>query len=324
MRRREVITLIGGAAAWPLSARAQQPAMPVIGFLDYSGATDSLQRVTAFRQGLAEGGFVEGRNVTIEFRWAENQPARLPTLAADLVRRQVAVIVTQNATTPAAKAATASIPIVFVSGGDPVVAGLVPNLNRPGGNVTGVSYTTVPLNPKRLELLRELVPEAKLIAVLHDPNSPQPHNELRDVQEAAQNIRQKVLIVTAANEAEFDTAFSKIGEAGAGALLVGGGAFFLSKRRQLVIRAARISIPGIYILRSYVEVGGVMSYGANDMDAYRTSGLYVGRILKGAKAGDLPVELPTKYELVINLASAKALSIKIPPTLLARADEVIE
>jgi ABC-type uncharacterized transport system substrate-binding protein len=324
VRRRQFITLLGGVVIWPVGAQAQQPAMPVVGILDYSGPAESSQRLAAFRHGLTEAGFVEGRNVTIELRWAENQPARLPELAADLVRREVAVIVTQNATTPAAKAATTSIPIVFVSGGDPVVAGLVPNLNRPGGNVTGVSYTTAPLNAKRLELLHELAPNATLIAVLHDPNSPQPDAELRELEEAAHNIGQKLLIVKSATENEFAAAFSRIVESGAGALLVGTGAFFLSKRRQLVLLAARHAIPAIYILRSIVEVGGLMSYGSSDTDAYRRGGVYVGRILKGARPGDLPVEMPTKYELVINLATAKALGITVPSTLLARADEVIE
>jgi putative ABC transport system substrate-binding protein len=213
---------------------------------------------------------------------------------------------------------------VFVSGGDPVTAGLVKNLNRPDGNVTGVSYTTGPLNSKRLELLRELVPGVKSIAVLLDPRAPQPDVELHEVEVAAQKLGQQILIVKAANEADFEGAFSTITRSGAGALLVGTGAFFLSKRRQLVARAARASIPAIYILRSIAEVGGLMSYGANDLDAYRRSSVYVGRILKGARAGDLPVEMPTKYELVINVATAKAIGLTVPPMLLARADEVIK
>jgi putative ABC transport system substrate-binding protein len=325
MRPREFLKAIGAAALLgPASAHAQSSPFPVIGFLDYSGPIESAQRLVAFRKGLAEAGHVEGQNLAIEFRWAENQAARLPGLAAELVRRQVAVIVTQNATTPAAKAATSSIPIVFVSGGDPVAGGLVPNLNRPGGNVTGVSYTTAPLTAKRLELLRELTSQVALIAVLHDPGSPQSDGELREVEEAAASLGQKILIVKAASEDEFDTAFSTIVQSGAGALFVGAGAFFLSKRRQLVTRAARHAIPAVYILRSIVETGGLMSYGASDLDAYRRSGIYVSKILKGTKPGDLPVEMPTKYELVINLATAKALNIAIPPTLLARADEVIE
>jgi putative ABC transport system substrate-binding protein len=325
MRRREFLAGLGGAGiAWPVVARGQQPAIPVIGFLDYSGPREASQRVTAFRHGLAETGFVEPQNLRIEFRWGENQPARLADLANELVNLQVAAIVTQNATTSAAKAATSTIPIVFVSGGDPIVAGLVKNLNRPGGNVTGVSYTTAPLNGKRLELLRELAPNAKLIAVLHDPRSPQSDIELRDLEEAARKLGQLTLIVKAAGETDFNIAFATIDRSGAGALLVGAGAFFLSKRRELVARAAKLGIPAIYILRSIVDAGGLMSYGADDLDAYSRSGIYVGQILKGAKPGELPVEMPRSYQLVINVATARALGITVPSTLLARADEVIE
>jgi putative ABC transport system substrate-binding protein len=323
MQRRDFITLLGGGAAtWPVAARAQQPAVPVIGYLDSKLAATSAYQVAAFRQGLSEAGFVEGRNVAIEFRWAEGQRDRLPALVADLVRRRVAVIVTEN--TPAAGAATSTIPIVFVSGADPVAAGLVTSLNRPGGNMTGVSYTTVQLTAKRLELLHELVPKPAVIAVLLDPNTSNFELRLRDVETAARALGRKILIVKAAIESEIDAAFATIVQAGAGALLVGGGAVYNSRRRQLVALAIRNALPASYALREFVIAAGLMSYGASDTDAWRRGGLYVGRILKGAKPGDLPVELPTRYELVFNLATAKALKIDIPAKLLALADEVIE
>jgi putative ABC transport system substrate-binding protein len=246
----------------------------------------------------------------------------LPELAADLVRRRVAVIATNNTAVPAAKAATSTIPIVFVTGGDPVEAGLVTSLNRPGGNVTGVSITAAPLNPKRLELLHELVPKPALIAVLMDANLLEA--QLRDMEAAAGALGRQILIVKAASESEFDGAFATIVKAGAGALFVGTGAFFNSRRRQIVALAGRHALPATYHLREFVEAGGLMSYGASATDAYRRGGLYVGRILKGDKPGDLPVELPTRYELVFNLATAKALSLEIPAKLLALADEVIE
>ena len=317
--------LLGGtAAAWPLAARAQQPAMPVIGFLDTAGPAETAFRVEAFRRGLNETGFVEGRNVAIEFRWAEGQLDRAPALAADLVRRQVAVIVTQNLTTPAARAATSTIPIVFVSGGDPVASGLVTSVSRPDGNVTGVSFTTALVIAKRLELLHELVPKPALIGVLLNTTTPSFAAELRDVEAAARSLGRQTRNLKAAIDLEIDTAFSTFVQSGAGALLVGGGAFFAGRRRQLAALAIRHGLPTIFGWREAVMAGGMMSYGASDTDAYRRAGIYVGRILNGAKPGDLPVEMPSKYELVINLATANALGLEIPPKLLALADEVIE
>ncbi len=323
--RREFITLLGGvAAAWPFAARAQQQTMPVIGFLDSGTAPAISHRVSSFRQGLTEGGFIEGRNVAIEFRWAEDQLDRLPALADDLVRRHVAVIVTNNQTTPAAKTATSTIPIVFVTGGDPVKDGLVSSLNRPGRNVTGVSYTTYPLNMKRLELLQELISKPTVIAVLLDPNTVTFQTQLQDAEAAARAPGRQILIVKAGTEREFSAAFTTIVQAGAGALLVGAGAFYDSRRRQLAVLAARYALPASFPTRAFVEAGGLMSYGTSDTDAYRRGGIYVGRILKGDKPGEMPVELPTKYQLVINLATAKALGLEIPPKLLALTDDVIE
>jgi ABC-type uncharacterized transport system substrate-binding protein len=326
VKRREFITLLGGAAAtWPSVARAQQqPAMPVIGFLDSGRADESAFRVEALRRGLNESGFVEGRNLAIEFRWAEGQLDRAPALAADLVRRQVAVIVTQNLTTPAARAATSTIPIVFVIGGDPVASGLVTSVSRPEGNVTGVSFTGALLIAKRLELLHELVPKPALIGVLLNPSSPSFEAELQSMEAAARNIGRQTLNVKAASELDIDTAFATFIQSGAGALLVGGSAFFAGRRRRLAALAIRHGLPTIFSWREAVMAGGMMSYGASDTEAYRRGGVYVGRILKGAKPGDLPVEMPSKYELVINLATAHALGLEIPSKLLALADEVIE
>jgi ABC-type uncharacterized transport system substrate-binding protein len=322
MKRREFIMLLGGSAtAWPLAARAQQPALPVVGWLDNTAASTT-NRLAAFRQGLSAAGFVEGSNVSIEYRFAEDQLDRLPGLAADLVRKRVAAIVTNNTSTPAAKAATSTIPIVFVTGADPVETDLVASLNRPGGNVTGVSFTGAPLNPRRLQLLHEMVPKPAVIAALMDTNSGE--GTIREVDTAARTLGRQILIVRAGNEREIDAAFSTIVQAGAGALFVGTGAFYNSRRRQIVALAARHALPASYHLREFVEAGGLMSYGASDADAFRRGGLYVGRILKGEKPGDLPVELPTKYELVFNRATAKALMLDIPAQLLALADEVIE
>jgi ABC-type uncharacterized transport system substrate-binding protein len=325
MRRREFITLLSAtAAAWPLAARAQQPAMPVIGYLDSkAGAAVSFQ-VEAFRRGLSEAGFVEGRNVAIEFRSAEDQLDRLPALATDLVRRGVAVIVTNNTSAVVAKAATSTIPIVFVSGDDPVESGLVPSLNRPDGNVTGVSYTSAPLNPKRLELLHELVPRSAAIAMLWDPNTRSAERRLGAVETAARALGRQIPIVKAATESEIDAAITTIVQTGAVALFVDAGPFYTSRIRQLAALSIRHALPTSYTNREFVIAGGLMSYGASDTDAYRRGGLYVGRILKGAKPGGLPVELPTRYELVFNLATAKAIRLDIPPKLLALADEVIE
>jgi putative ABC transport system substrate-binding protein len=324
LKRREFITLLGGAAAgWPLAARAQQPPMPVIGFLRNTTASGSTHLVNAFRQGLNEAGFVDGQNVAIEYRWVDNQHDRLPGLASDLIRRRVAVIVGNAVSARAAEAATTAVPIVFVAGVDPVKIGLVASLNRPGGNVTGVAFDTVELAAKRLGLLHELVPKA-VVAVLIDPNLPDVETELKDAEEAGRAIGRQMPIVKVANEGEINSGFATVMQAGAGALLVGSGSFFLSHRRQLVALAIHHALPASYVTRQYPEAGGLMSYGPSQTDAYRRAGIYVGRILKGTKPSDLPVELANKFELVINLGTAKALGLDIPPMLLARADEVIE
>jgi len=325
MKRREFITLLGGTAVLtPLAARAQQPVMPVIGFLRSTAAAGSAHLVSAFRQGLNDAGFVEGQNVIIDYRWADDQDDKLKGMAVDLVRRRVAVIVGNTPSTRAAKAATATVPIVFVMGSDPVRAGLVASINRPGGNVTGVVFTTGDLTAKRLGLLHELVPKAAVIAVLLDSKYAEFEHVAKDAEAAGRAIARKVLIVKAANEREFNAAFATIVQAGAGALLVGGGSFFNNQRRQLVPLAGRHSLPASYVNREFVEAGGLMSYGSSQTEAYRRAGNYVGRILKGTKPADLPVELASRFEMVINLAAAKALGLEIPPMLLARADEVIE
>jgi len=325
MRRRDFITLLGGTAVLaPLAARAQQPVMPVIGFLRSTAAAGSVHLVSAFRQGLNDAGFVEGQNVIIDYRWADDQDDKLKGMAADLVRRRVAVIVGNTPSTRAAKAATATVPIVFVMGSDPVRAGLVASINRPGGNVTGVVFTTGDLTAKRLGLLHELVPKAAVIAVLLDPKYPELELVAKDAVAAGRAIAREVLIVKAANEREFNAAFATIVQAGAGALLVGGGSFFNNQRRKLVALAGHHSLPASYVNREFVEAGGLMSYGSSQTEAYRRAGNYVGRILKGTKPADLPVEMASRFEMVINLAVAKALGLEIPPMLLARADEVIE
>jgi ABC-type uncharacterized transport system substrate-binding protein len=311
--------------ATPMVVRAQQPAIPVIGFLNATTAGDSLYRISAFRDGLKEAGLIDGHNVAIDFRWAENKPDRLPALAADLAHRQVAVIVAQHKTMHAARAATSTIPIVFVIGTDPIAAGLVTSLSRLGGNITGVSFTAVPLQPKRLELLHELVPPPATIAWLRDPNSPSFQIEARDVEAAAHELGRSILSLNASSPHEIDAAFSTIVQSRAGALFVGSSPFFNNRRRQLALLATRHGLPAISNIREFVIAGGLMSYGASDSDAYRRAGShYVPRILKGAKPGDLPVEMPTKYELVISVVAAKALGLDIPPKLLALADEVIE
>ena len=327
MRRREFITLLGGAAAasWPLAARAQGPPTPLVGFLDSVSVETRRDALVAFRQGLGETGHLESHNVAIEYRWAQGQLNRLPDLAADLVRRQVAVIVINNAAARAARGATSVTPIVFVSGADPVRTGLVSNLSRPTDNMTGVSYFGGPeLVTKRLGLLHKCIPEATPIAALLDPNYIEVEAELREAESAARELKRKMLVVKAGNDGDFHASFSSMAQAGVSGVLVGGGGFFNSQRRQLVTLVARHAMFAIYNLREFVEVGGLMSYGGSTADAYRRAGIYVGRIIKGTKPGDLPVELPTKFELVINVATAKGLGLEIPPMLLARADEVIE
>jgi ABC-type uncharacterized transport system substrate-binding protein len=326
MRRREFITLLGGAAAaWPIFGEAQQPAIPVIGFLDSVSLETRRDALVAFRQGLNELGYFENQNIAIEYRWAQSQLQRLPEMAAELVRRQVAVIVVNNASARAAQHASLTTPIVFVSGADPVRTGLVASLSRPSGNMTGVSYVGGgDLVAKRLGLLHELIPKDAITAVLLDLNYVEVQAELEELEAAARAVGRKILVVKAGGERDFDPAFSTIVKAGAGGVLVGGGGFFNNQRRRLVALAARHAIFAIYNLREFVEAGGLMSYGGSTADAYRRAGIYVARIMKGSSPGDLPVELPTKFELVVNLATAKALGLEIPPTLLARADEVIE
>jgi putative tryptophan/tyrosine transport system substrate-binding protein len=323
MKRRAFITLLGGAAAWPLAARAQQP-LPVIGFLDAASAAERTDFMAAFRQGLAETGYVEGQNVAIEYRWAEGRYDRLPELAADLVRRRVSVIATPATTGAAlvAKAATATIPIVFGVGGDPVQLGLVASLNRPGGNATGVNFFTIELMAKRTQLLRELVPGAKRVAVLVNPTDRSNDSTVRDVEAAV--IGQQVLAFEAATGREIDAAFESLERKKVDALFVAGGAFYAARRVQLAVLAARYAVPATYSQRTFVEAGGLMSYGTNLADTWRQVGLYTARILKGAKPTDLPVVQSSKFELVINLNTARALRFEVPPSLLARADEVIE
>ena len=327
-RRREVIALLGGAAAaWPLTARAQQPAMPVIGFLSIRSSGTDAQLLVSLRQGLGEGGFVEGRNVAVEYRYAEGQLDRLPSLVADLVRRQVAIIVTTGSVQGAlaAKAATTTIPIVFTTGGDPVREGLVRSLNRPGGNLTGATTSFGEAASKRLGLLREISPKVAIIGVLVNPNDSVPaSNETNDIRAAARSVGQRIEILQAGNERDIDKAFASLIDLRVDALLVAPHALFATQASQLVALAARHAIPTLYWRREFVEAGGLMSYGSNLADALRVVGVYAARILKGEKPGDLPVQQPTKFELVINLKTAKALGLEVPPGLSARADDVIE
>ena len=326
MRRREFITALGGAAAWPLAARAQQPAMPVIGFLSSASPGRDAGRLDAFRQGLSEAGYAEGRNVAIEYRWAEEQNDRLPALAADLVRRQVAVIAVawQVLGVLAAKAATRTSPVVVLTGADPVALGLVASLNRPGGNVTGVTTLSVELEPKRLELLYGLVPTATTIGALVNPTNPNAEVQTRELQPAARALGLKLELLQATSERDFDGVFARLAELKAGGLVIGTDGLFISRGEQLGALAARHSVPAIFQFRAFAAAGGLMSYGGSLTDMYRQSGVYTGRILKGEKPADLPVQQVTKVELILNLKTAKALGLTIPLPLLGRADEVIE
>jgi putative ABC transport system substrate-binding protein len=320
------MTVLAGAAAYPLLAGAQQRAMPVIGFLSGTSPGPFAPYVAAFHQGLSETGYIEGQNVAMEYRWAEDRYERLPAMAADLVGRKVDVIATSGGI-PAARAAqnaTSAIPIVFMGIGDPVGAGLVASFSRPGGNVTGMSFFTNELNLKRLELLSELVPQARMIAILVNPNNPFAEYTVRNAQEAVRAKEVQVQILKAGTEGDFGSAFASLVQTRAGALLVASDPFFNSRREELVALAARHAVPAIYEWREFAAVGGLISYGPSITDIWRQAGAYVGRILAGAKPADLPVQQPTTFELVINLKTAKALGLTVPPSILARADEVIE
>ena len=325
MRRREFITLLSSAAAWPLAARAQQPAMPVIGFLNAASSGTDEERLRAFHLGLKETGYIEGDNVTLLYRSAEGHLDRLPVLAAELARRPLAALATfGNAPAFAAKAATTKVPIIFAVSEDPVRSGLVASLARPGGNLTGVSFLTAELASKRLELLRELVPGAVKVAVLVDPAIPPTATTLRDVEAAAGTLGGRIQVLNASNSAEINAAFAMLARERPDALFVGPGFLFNSRRVQLVHLATLHKIPATYTLRHYPEIGGLMSYGTSVTDAYRQIGVYTGRILNGAKPADLPVAQSTKFELVINAETARMLGLTVPPSLLAIADEVIE
>jgi putative ABC transport system substrate-binding protein len=325
-RRALLRALVGGLLATPFASRPQQAAMPVVGWISSRSASESAYLVAAFRQGLKEAGYIENQNVSLDFRWGEGQYDRLLGYATELVRRPVTVIVATGGdpAAQAAKAATATIPIVFVSGSDPVKVGLVASLNRPGGNITGIHVMIMGLGAKRLGLLHELVPAANPIGVLMNPNFVDAQTQLRDIEDAAQSLGLKLLVFQARTELEIGTAFANLTQQKVGAIFVVSDPFFTSRRVQLVTLAARHAIPATYQFREFAASGGLMSYGASLVDAYRQGGIYVGKILKGAKPGDLPIEQPTKFELTINLKTAKALGLTIPQSLLLRADEVIQ
>jgi ABC-type uncharacterized transport system substrate-binding protein len=326
VRRREFITLVGGLAAWPLAARAQQPAIPVVGFINAAAAQSYKQQLSAFLKGLSEAGYVDGRNVTIEYRWGEEQNDRLPAMAADLVRRQVAVIAASS--TPAvlaAKAATTTIPIVFEMGADPVQLGLVPSLNRPGGNVTGITQSNQEMAPKRLQLLHELLPATRVMALLVNPAYPTvAETDTKEVQAAARTLGLELHVLNASTERDFDGVFAKLIQLRAVGLVIGGSAFLRSSTDHLAALTVRHAVPAIFFGREFAVAGGLLSYGTDIPEAYRLAGIYTGRVLKGDKPADLPVQQATKVELIINLRTAKALGITVPNTLIGRADEVIE
>jgi putative tryptophan/tyrosine transport system substrate-binding protein len=327
MQRREFITLLGGAAAaWPFPAHAQQPAMPVIGFMNAASAQSYTRHLSAFLKGLSETGYVDGQNVAIEYRWAEGKNDRLPAMVADLVHRQVAVIAaTSTPAALAAKAATTTIPIVVETGGDPIRLGLVPSLSRPGGNVTGVTQTNVETTPKRLQLLHELVPTASIVALLINPTDPAiAETTTKDVQAAARALGLELHVLTASTESDLDGVFPKLTQLRAGGLVIGSGTFFTGRSEQLGALTVRHTVPAVYDKREFALAGGLMSYGSDIRESYHLAGVYTGRILKGEKPANLPVQQATKVELLINLKTAKALGLNVPNTLIGRADEVIE
>ena len=326
MKRREFITLLGGAAAWPLGAWAQQASLPIIGFMSSRAAADSAYLIAAFRKGLSEAGYIDGQNVTIEYRWADGRYDRLPALAGDLIKEKIAVLVAVGGepSALAAKGATSTIPIVFTIGGDPMKIGLVASMNRPGGNATGVNLLAIEPEAKRLAMLHELVPNAALIAILINPNFGDFESRSRELSAAARTLSRRIEYYKASTDAELELAFSQIAQEKPAALLPTGDPFFDTRRERIIAFAAKSRLPAIYQFREYAIAGGLMTYGISITEGYRQAGVYAGQILKGAKPAELPVHQSIKFELVINLVTAKALGIEIPPTILALADEVIE